>query len=52
MPGRGAYLCAALSCWQESLKRNRLEPALRTKLTADDRLKLNEHAATLSAVTA
>jgi len=50
-PGRGAYLCSQLSCWQEALKRNRLEPALQTKLTADDRLRLNEYAATLSAVT-
>jgi predicted RNA-binding protein YlxR (DUF448 family) len=49
--GRGAYLCSQLSCWQEALKRNRLEPALKTKLTADDRLRLNEYAATLSAVT-
>jgi hypothetical protein len=49
--GRGAYLCSQLSCWQEALKRNRLEPALKTKLTADDRLRVNEYAATLSAVT-
>jgi uncharacterized protein len=51
-PGRGAYLCQQLSCWQEALKRNRVEPALKTKLTADDRLRLNEYAASLNAVTA
>jgi predicted RNA-binding protein YlxR (DUF448 family) len=50
-PGRGAYLCQQLSCWQEAIKRNRLEQALKTKLTADDRLRVNEYAASLSAVT-
>jgi predicted RNA-binding protein YlxR (DUF448 family) len=48
--GRGAYLCSQLSCWQEALKRNRLEAALKTKLTADDRLRLTEYAATPGAV--
>ena len=50
--GRGAYLCSQLACWQDALKRNRLEPALRTRLTADDRLRLSAYAASLRAVKA
>jgi uncharacterized protein len=49
-PGRGAYLCRQQACWQEALRKNRLEAALKTKLSADDRLKLNEFAASLGAV--
>jgi predicted RNA-binding protein YlxR (DUF448 family) len=49
-PGRGAYLCRQQSCWQEAMRKNRLDAALKTKLGADDRLKLNEFAASLGAV--
>jgi hypothetical protein len=49
-PGRGAYLCRQQACWQEAMRKNRLEAALKTKLSADDRLKLNEFAASLAAV--
>jgi hypothetical protein len=49
-PGRGAYLCRQQACWQEAMRKNRLEAALKTKLSADDRLKLNEFAASLVAV--
>ena len=35
--GRGAYLCRAQECWQTGLKGNRLEHALRTTLTQDNR---------------
>ena len=32
-PGRGAYLCPNKACWEMALKKNRLEYALRTKLS-------------------
>ena len=38
--GRGAYLCSAPGCWQVGLKGNRLEHALRTSLTQDNRQQL------------
>jgi hypothetical protein len=50
-PGRGAYLCRQQSCWQEALRKNRLDAALKTKLSADAKLQLNEFAASLGAVT-
>jgi predicted RNA-binding protein YlxR (DUF448 family) len=42
--GRGAYLCARLSCWQEALKKDRLARALRTTISADDRDALRRYA--------
>ncbi len=41
--GRGAYLCRQKGCWQEGLKTNRLEYVLRTKLSLEDRKKLQEY---------
>ena len=38
--GRGAYLCLAWECWQAGLKGSRLEYALRTNLTEDNRRHL------------
>jgi len=38
--GRGAYLCPAQECWQIGLKGGRLEHALRTSLTQDNREQL------------
>lgn len=38
--GRGAYLCPAPECWEIGLKRGRLEYALRTTLTQDNREQL------------
>ena len=46
-PGRGAYICPRPECWQEALKKGRIEAALRTKLSADDRLRLTEFMVTL-----
>jgi predicted RNA-binding protein YlxR (DUF448 family) len=43
-PGRGAYLCARSDCWELGLKGNRLEHALRTKFTPDDRQALMSYA--------
>jgi hypothetical protein len=49
-PGRGAYLCRRLACWQDALKRGRLETALRTRIGAEDKLALVEFAASIEAV--
>jgi uncharacterized protein len=38
--GRGAYLCAAGSCWTAALKKHSLERALETPLPTDVRDKL------------
>ncbi len=38
--GRGAYLCRAQECWEIGLKGGRLEHALRTTLTQDNREQL------------
>ena len=38
--GRGAYLCRARECWETGLKGERLEHALRTTLTQDNREQL------------
>ena len=40
--GRGAYVHATRRCWEQVLKGNRLEQALRTKLKAEDRAVLQE----------
>jgi predicted RNA-binding protein YlxR (DUF448 family) len=42
-PGRGAYLCPNTVCWELALRKNRLEYALRTKLSNDNRQILTEH---------
>ena len=38
--GRGAYLCQAQQCWEVGVKKGRLEHALRTRLTQDNREQL------------
>ena len=40
--GRGAYLCPALDCWEMGLKKDRLEYALRTKISPQNRKQLAE----------
>ena len=42
--GRGAYLCARRSCWEEALKKDRLSRALRTAVPAQDREELLRYA--------
>jgi predicted RNA-binding protein YlxR (DUF448 family) len=42
-PGRGAYLCPKKVCWELVLKKNRLEYALRTELSDDNRQILIEY---------
>jgi len=46
-PGRGAYLCPNKTCWESVLKKNRLEYALRTKISDDNRQILIEYVHTL-----
>jgi len=38
--GRGAYFCSSWQCWEEGLKGKRLEHALRSQLTRDNRERL------------
>jgi predicted RNA-binding protein YlxR (DUF448 family) len=45
--GRGAYLCSMRECWEAGLKSNRLEHALRTKLTLENRQVLVEYGKSL-----
>ena len=47
--GRGAYLCQESKCWEKGLKGNRLEYALRTKLTPENRQALLEYGKSLQA---
>ena len=42
--GRGVYLCAKASCWQEALKRDRLARALRTTVSTEDAEALRRYA--------
>ena len=46
-PGRGVYICREKSCWQNALKGQRLDRALRMTLPADDRRELAEFGDTL-----
>jgi predicted RNA-binding protein YlxR (DUF448 family) len=46
-PGRGAYVCSQRSCWEAALSKSRLERALRTKLSPEDRQRIQEYARTL-----
>lgn len=41
--GRGAYLCAERSCWDEALKKDRLAQALRTSISSDHRDALRRY---------
>ena len=34
--GRGAYLCADSQCWDQALKKGRLEPSLKAKLPPEE----------------
>jgi predicted RNA-binding protein YlxR (DUF448 family) len=49
--GRGAYVCAQRSCWEEALKKDRLARALRTTISANDRAALLRYAEELEPAT-
>ena len=46
LPGRGAYLCNQPDCWERSLRKSRVDYALRARLAPSDRQRLLEHAQT------
>lgn len=43
--GRGAYLCRRPECWQDALKRGRLERSLKIRLLPEDRARLESYLA-------
>lgn len=45
--GRGAYLCARFSCWDNALKRHRLEQEFEVSISPEDRAGLDSFIATL-----
>ncbi|HET8841093.1 MAG TPA: YlxR family protein [Ktedonobacteraceae bacterium] len=45
--GRGAYLCAKLSCWEGALKRKRLEQEFEIAISGEDRAALDAFVSTL-----
>lgn len=45
--GRGAYLCAKRSCWENAIKRHRLEQEFEVALSEEDRAELDAYIATL-----
>src|SRR5512146_166854 len=45
--GRGAYLCRARTCWSQALGSRKLETALKTTLSDEERAALQAFAATL-----
>src|SRR4051794_22503223 len=45
--GRGAYLCARLSCWKNALKSKRLEHEFEVTISDADRAALEAYVATL-----
>ena len=42
MNGRGAYLCDRVDCWERAMKTDILSQALRTKLSDEDRMRLQQ----------
>lgn len=38
--GRGAYLCRSIECWEAGCSRNRLENALKTRFTTENKERL------------
>ena len=45
--GRGAYLCARLACWENAMKKKRLEQEFELTLSDEDRAGLETFMATL-----
>ncbi len=45
--GRGAYLCARLSCWEIALKKKRLEQEFEIAIPEEDRVLLDAYVASL-----
>lgn len=49
LAGRGAYIHRTAACWAAAMKGSRIEQALRTKITAQERASLTAYGATLEA---
>lgn len=47
-PGRGAYLCANPQCWEQAVKKGRLERSLKARLSLRDVDSLRSFAASLN----
>ena len=47
-PGRGAYLCHQRECWQLAIRKGRLDAALKTRLTPDEKLHLTAYVTSLT----
>ena len=47
MAGRGAYLCRLKECWEEGLKKKRLDRALKYQIASERRVELLTYAGTL-----
>jgi len=45
--GRGAYLCARRSCWENAIKKHRLEQEFEVTLSEEDRTGIDAYIATL-----
>jgi predicted RNA-binding protein YlxR (DUF448 family) len=45
--GRGAYLCAKLSCWENAIKKKRFEQEFELTLSDEDRARIDAFIATL-----
>ncbi|MDQ6659854.1 MAG: YlxR family protein [Chloroflexota bacterium] len=45
--GRGAYLCAKRSCWEQAIKKKRLEQEFEQPIAEEDRAALDAYIATL-----
>ena len=45
--GRGAYLCARRSCWENAIKKHRLEQEFEVAISEEDRAELDAYIATL-----
>ncbi|MEX0682031.1 MAG: YlxR family protein [Dehalococcoidia bacterium] len=48
LAGRGAYICHQPQCWEQAIKKGRLERSLKTTLTATDAAGLREYATSLT----
>lgn len=46
--GRGAYLCPRVECWDTGINKGRLDYALRTRLSPENRQALLDFARSLS----
>jgi predicted RNA-binding protein YlxR (DUF448 family) len=47
LPGRGAYICRNLRCWEDALQRQRLSQALKCSISETDTMNLRAFALTL-----